>query len=75
MAKPGHAGKLAKQLKEALPKIGNSNVRVMIDFVTDFNKIILEHEVETLEEFERELEDFKTNEKINLQWLVTPIYT
>ena len=48
IAKPGEAGKLAAQLK-IMAKTGNlRNVRVL----TDFNHVIMEHEVESASEFE-----------------------
>ena len=61
VAKPGHAGELAKLMKEAMPNITGSKSKVMLDFVTDFNKIVIEHEVESLAEFEKEMEEYKKN--------------
>lgn len=61
IAKPGHAGKLAALLKEATPPLLNANVKVMIDFVTDFNKIVVEYEVQDLAQFEKAMADFKAN--------------
>jgi len=51
-AKPGQAGKLAAQIKE-MGTAGNlRNVRVMTDLVGDFNTVVMEHEVESVAEFE-----------------------
>lgn len=61
IAKPGSAGKLAKLMKESMSGITNSKFKVMLDFVTDFNKIVIEHEVESLAEFEKEMEEYKKN--------------
>ena len=62
IAKPGQAGKLAKLMKENT--LVGKKPRVMIDYVTDFNKIVLEYEVENLAEFEKMMEDFKNNPEI-----------
>lgn len=64
IAKPGQAGKLAKLMKETTPALVGSRMKVMIDYVTDFNKIVLEHEVENLAEFEKMMEEFKANPEI-----------
>ena len=61
IAKPGSAGKLAKLMKEAAPSFGNHKITVMLDFVTNFNKIVIEHEIATLAEFEKEMEEYKKN--------------
>ncbi len=64
IAKPGQAGKLAKMMKENSPNLPGSKARVMIDYATDFNKIILEYEIESLAEFEKMMEEFKSNPEI-----------
>lgn len=49
-ARPGQASKLAKVMKKVF---GNDpSVRVMTDYVSDFNTVIMEHEVKTLAEYE-----------------------
>ena len=63
IAKPGSAGKLAKLMKESTPVL-LGKVKVMIDYATDFNKIVLEHEVENLAEFEKMMEKFKSDPEI-----------
>ena len=62
IAKPGSAGKLAKMMK-SMVSVDDSmkNAKVLLDFVTDFNKIVIEHEVESLAEFEKGMEDYKKN--------------
>ncbi|HXE64632.1 MAG TPA: hypothetical protein VN519_13900 [Bryobacteraceae bacterium] len=52
IAKPGKAGKLASHLKEITALGGLKNPRVMTDLVGDFNTVVMEHEVESLGEFE-----------------------
>lgn len=51
-AKPGLAGKLAAQLKDMASATNLRNARVMTDFTGDFNRVILEHEVQSASEFE-----------------------
>jgi hypothetical protein len=51
-AKPGQAGKLAQLAKEMAGGGGLRNVRVMTDAVAMFNQVVMEHEVESLAEFE-----------------------
>ena len=48
VAKPGQASKLAAQIKEAaaLSKLGK--YRVLTDLTGDFNRVILEHEAESM---------------------------
>jgi hypothetical protein len=61
IAKPGHASKLAAQLKEgaAVSKLGKH--RVLTDLTGDFNRVILEHEAEDLAGFEAGMKDYATN--------------
>jgi len=66
IAKPGSAGKLAKLMKEMATSMEDGKGRVMLDFVTDFNKIVFEHEVETLADFEKAMSEYKTNMKPEL---------
>src|SRR3990167_3158291 len=63
IAKPGSAGKLAKLMKESMKLMPSTHKKstVMLDFVTDFNKIVVEHETESLAEFEKEMNDYKKN--------------
>ena len=62
IAKPGSAGKLAKMCKSMISMDSSmKNAKVMLDFVTDFNKIAIEHEIGSLAEFEKEMEEYKKN--------------
>ena len=61
IAKPGSAGKLVKMFKEVAADPSMKNARVLLDFVTDFNKIVFEHEVDSLADFEQGMEDMKMN--------------
>lgn len=62
VAKPGHASKLAAQLKEAAaaaPKIGK--FRVLTDLTGEFNRVILEYEAENISGFEATVKDYASN--------------
>jgi hypothetical protein len=53
IAKPGSAGALANMMKENMKGMpGFMNAKVMLDSVTDYNKIVIEYEVESLTAFE-----------------------
>jgi hypothetical protein len=62
IAKPGHASKLAAQLKEAAAVAKIPNHRVLTDLTGDFNRVILEFEVEDISGFDTRLKDYATNE-------------
>jgi hypothetical protein len=63
VAKPGHASKLATQLKEAASAAkGFTGVRVMTDLTGDFNRVILEYEATSVSEFEERMRDYAMNE-------------
>ena len=61
IAKPGSAGKLAAQLKEAAKAAKFPRHRVMTDLTGDFNRVVLEYEVENVSGFEATLKDYATN--------------
>ncbi|HLG04798.1 MAG TPA: hypothetical protein VI383_01485 [Gemmatimonadales bacterium] len=61
VAKPGCAGKLASQLKEAAA--GQfAHYRVLTDLTGDFNRVILEYEVAGVGEFEASLKNYASNQ-------------
>jgi hypothetical protein len=62
VAKPGHASKLAAQLKEAAAVAKIPRHRVLTDLTGEFNRVILEFEVENVAGFEERLKDYATNE-------------
>jgi hypothetical protein len=62
IAKPGHASKLAAQLKEAAAAAKIPRHRVLTDLTGEFNRVILEFEVENVSGFEAQLNDYHTNE-------------
>jgi hypothetical protein len=57
VAKPGCASKLAAQLKEAVAAFKMPGARVMTDVTGDFNRVIMEHTAESLEEFEKRMQE------------------
>jgi len=57
-AKPGQASKLAKLFKKGFA--GYPNVRVMTDMVGDYNTVVAEMTLDTLAEFEKQMEDYKS---------------
>lgn len=57
-AKPGQAGKLAKLFKKGFAH--NANTKVMTDMVGPYNTVIVEVQVESLAEWEKQMEDYKS---------------
>ena len=62
VAKPGNASKLAAQLKEAAAVVKMPKHRVLTDLTGDFNRVILEYEVENVTEFEGRMKQYMTDE-------------
>ena len=61
VAKPAHASKLAALLKEASAAAAIPRSRVLTDLTGEFNRVVLEYEVENLAEFESRMQDYATN--------------
>ena len=62
VAKPGNGSKLATQLKEAAAAAKIPRHRILTDLTGEFNRVILEYEVENVVEFEARMKDYATNE-------------
>jgi len=62
VAKPGNATKLATQLKDAAAAAKIPQYRVLTDLTGDFNRVILEYEVENISEFEARMKQYMTDE-------------
>jgi len=60
-AKPGMATKLATQLREAMAKAPFKS-RILTDAVGDFNTVVMEHEVDSLMEFEKRMKEYSQGE-------------
>lgn len=56
-AKPGAAGKLAAQLKDAVSAFGMPGARVMTDVTGEFNTVVMEHTAESLAELEQRMQE------------------
>ncbi len=63
VAKPGHASKLAAQLKKAAAAAKITRHRVLTDLTGEFNRVVLEFEVEDVAGFDAQLKEYQTNEK------------
>lgn len=61
VAKPGNAGKLAAQLKEAARVANIPGSRVLTDLTGEFNRVVLEYEVADIGGFETRMKDYATN--------------
>jgi hypothetical protein len=56
--KPGQASKLAKLFKRAFG--AEQNTRIMTDMVGNYNTVVVEMQVKSLAEFEKQMEDMKS---------------
>jgi hypothetical protein len=61
IAKPGHASKLAAQLKEAAAASKLGKHRILTDLTGDFNRVILEYEADSISGFEASMRDYTSN--------------
>jgi hypothetical protein len=57
-AKPGQASKLANLFKKM--SAGDSNARVMTDLVGDYNTVVMEMQVESLDQFEKQMKEYRS---------------
>ena len=57
VAKPGSAGKLAAQMKEAAAAFEMPNFRVLTDITGDFNRVVMEYTAESLGEVEKRMQE------------------
>lgn len=60
-AKPGQASKLAKLFKKVFAS--GPDTRVMTDFVGNYNTVVVEMQVKSLAEFEKEMEEYQSGEQ------------
>ncbi len=60
-AKPGQASKLAKLFKKAFSD--GQNVRVMTDYVGNYNTVVVEMQAKNLTEFEKEMEEYRSGQQ------------
>ena len=61
VAKPGQASKLAAQMKEVASAAGLPNYRILTDLTGDFNRVIMEFEVENFAAVEARMKQYATD--------------
>jgi hypothetical protein len=66
VATPGNASKLAAQMKAAAATGKLPKHRVLTDVTGEFNRVILEYEVDSITAFEAQLKDYATNETLRV---------
>jgi len=64
IAKPGQASKLAALMKDVMKLGGNDKCRIMTDLTGEFNRVVMESDVESLSAFESRMTDFGKNEAV-----------
>lgn len=64
IAKPGHASKLAAQIKSAAAAAEMPNHRVLTDLTGASNRVVLEYEVESIAQFEVQMKEYATNDTV-----------
>ncbi len=64
VAKPGQASALAAQIKTAAAVAGFPNARVLTDITGEFNRVMLEYEVDSIGGFEKTLHTYATDQKL-----------
>jgi hypothetical protein len=57
IAKPGHAGELAELTKKEMANWPDFKGHVLLDMVTDFNKIVVEWETESLVDWAKMMDE------------------
>jgi hypothetical protein len=63
VAKPGMASKLARVLCDAVGG-GPDRVRVMTDLIGQFNSVVMETEVDSLQTFEQRMKQYQADQQI-----------
>ena len=63
-AKPGQASKLAAQFKAAIAAAEIPRSRVLTDVTGEFNRVIMEYEVDGIAEFDAQMKNYATNTKM-----------
>lgn len=60
-AKPGQASKLAKMFKKMFGS--DSRIKIMTDLISQYNTVIVDMEVESLADWEKEMEEYMSGKK------------
>jgi hypothetical protein len=61
IAKPGNASKLAAQIKAAAAVANIPKHRVLTDMTGDFNRVVLEFEIDNIAQLEDRMKEYQTN--------------
>lgn len=65
--KPGHSKSLAEKFKSTIPLMrkmsGFVSARVLVDYVTNYWTVVLEVEVQSLGDFERQMNDYSASQE------------
>lgn len=64
IARPGSASKLAAQFKAAAAAGKLPRYRVLTDLTGEFNRVVLEYEVDNIGGFEAQQKEYATNEAL-----------
>ena len=64
IAKPGQASKLAAQVKEMATAGKLKNHRVLTDVTGEFNRVVMEFEIDSLAGFEEAFQKYSTDPQI-----------
>ena len=63
-AKPGKASQMAKLMKETMSSRPGMTVRVLTDFIGQFNTVVMEIEVKNMGEFENQFKEYMSDPQI-----------
>jgi hypothetical protein len=63
-AKPGKASALAQLFKQVMGEVPRLRPRVSTDFISNFNTVVLETEVEDLAEFEKTMQEYMSRQDL-----------
>jgi hypothetical protein len=61
VAKPGQAGKLASLVKEISNLVSPGKARILTDMTGEFNRVIMETEIESFSEMEARWKEYMSN--------------
>ena len=61
VAKPGQASKLAAQIKAAAATANIPRHRVLTDLTGEFNRVVLEYEVDSIGQFQERMNEYLSN--------------
>ncbi|SRR6266498_6064666 len=59
IAKPGYAGQLAQLMKKEMGNWKGFKGHILLDMVTDYNKVVVEYELKSLAEFDKMMSGYE----------------